>query len=165
MRKDVFSKYSQAMLRIIKYTETDKNGNQRKCVVSEQEAKKHPERYKIYEYTHPNSEGKKLAYDPEIVKKFTYTFKKLCSIIPQLHYGFDQIPIGYLINDDDIDNPPKAINELLLGETFLVMAKECDVIEFILHDWENNPGFVSGTLKEPIPTSYKMIQPNSGQEK
>lgn len=162
MIKKVYDTFTKAMIKIIKYKETDKNGNVRCCTVRLEEAEKHPEKYKIYEYKHPNLEGKKIAYDPEIVKKFTYTFKKLCSFLPQSRLGLPQIPIARLIYDENMNNPDKGIRDLLTGETFIAFAKECGVIEYILDDKD---GFVSGTLKEDIPTRYRELEYEDRQKR
>ena len=170
MIKKVYDTFTKAMIKIVNYKEIDKNGNERKCAVRLEEAEKHPGRYKIYEYKHPNLKGKKIAYDPEIVKKFTNTFKKLCSFLPQSRLGIPQIPIARLVYDEhmpneNMPNAKEAIKDLLRGETFIVFAKECGVIEYLLHDKNKNPGFVSGTLKKDIPTIYDRLEYEDRQKR
>lgn len=165
MIKKVYDTFTNAMIKIVNYKEIDRNGNERRCTVRLEEAEKHPEKYKIYEFNHINLNGGKIAYDPEIVKKFTNTFKKLCTILPQSRLGLHQIPIARLIYDGNMNDEQKVFKDLILGETFLALAQECGVIEYILHDKENNPGFVSGTLKEDIPSMYNKLEYEDRQKR
>lgn len=153
MREDVFKKYYAAMVKIITYKETDKDGNVRKCTVSVDEAEKHPDKYKIYEYKHPALEGHKLAYDPEIVKKFTNTFKKLCGILPQEKLGsLYEIYQSDLVNAEP--NTKQEGKEMILAETFFAMASECNVMIHVGQS-SHNPYTIKGPINGVIPTTYK----------
>lgn len=124
MRKDVFEQYYRRMVKIINYKETDKNGNERKCTVSLTEAKKNPDRYKIFTCVHPDLKARQFAYDLEIVKKQADQLRELCRILPQKKMGLSyDIWLAELVQTGDA-------KEILLGETFFAMAKECGIIRY-----------------------------------
>ena len=152
MREDVFKKYYATMVKIMNYQKVDKNGQVRKCVVSLEEAEKNPGRYKIYQYKHPSISQYKFAYDPEIVKILTPTFRNLCAILPQ-----EKIGIDYEIYQSDMVNAPvntiQCGKELILSENFFAMAKECNVMKFVSQS-STSPNCISATINGFIPTNY-----------
>jgi hypothetical protein len=129
MRNDVFAEYYKILGGIVSYKETDENGNERKCTVSVAEAEKNPDRYKIYTCQHPCLQKKQFAYDTELVKKQEDKLRYLCSIVPQKKLGLTyNIWLKELLPEKSAKN---LVAAAFVGETFLALAKECDLMRFV----------------------------------
>lgn len=148
MREDVFKQYYKTMVSIINYKEKDENGNERKCTVPVSEAKKNPDRYRIFTCKFPALQTKQFAYDTELVKKQADRLRELCRILPQEKMGLSyDIWIKQLISEK---SEHKA-KDVILGETFFAMCEECDIMRSYGPAAQNMPTAIRRNTKRTYP--------------